>query len=323
MIKISVIVPVYNSELYLSKCIKSIMEQTFKEEYELILINDGSTDHSENIIDKMIEKYGADKIIKINQKNSGQGKARNEGIKKARGKYITFVDSDDYIESNMLEDLYQKAESENAQIVICDFVEEIGKETVYKKSINKNIEDLKNDFIVCVAGPCSKLIKASIFKENDLYFPENIIYEDISIIPAIAIFADNIQYIQKQYYHYLIRENSTMRQANYSDKLESIFVAMENLENIFRKNDCFDQYYEQIEYLYIEHLLYASVGRFVEYKEGSKNIQKIINIMKTKFPNWKKNKYYKQKTLKFRCTCSLFFSNNKLLLNIYKKIRKL
>lgn len=124
MIKISVIVPVYNTELYLAKCIKSIMEQSFEEEYELILINDGSMDHSENIIDKMISKYGTEKIIKINQQNSGQGKARNEGIKKAKGEFVLFVDSDDYIDKDMLKDLYNKAKEEKADIVVCDYAEE-------------------------------------------------------------------------------------------------------------------------------------------------------------------------------------------------------
>ena len=85
MIKISVVVPVYNAERYLIKCINSIMNQSFNEEYELILVNDGSEDHSEDIIDKKIEEFGLNKIIKVNQKNGGQGKARNAGVRVARG----------------------------------------------------------------------------------------------------------------------------------------------------------------------------------------------------------------------------------------------
>jgi len=142
MIKISVVVPVYNAERYLIKCINSIMNQSFNEEYELILVNDGSEDHSEDIIDKKIEEFGLDKIIKVNQKNGGQGKARNAGVRVARGEYITFVDSDDYIDKEMLKDLYEKAIQEKSDLVICDYIEEIGESKVYKKSLYKELEDM-------------------------------------------------------------------------------------------------------------------------------------------------------------------------------------
>ena len=109
--KISVIVPVYNAELYLSKCIESIMNQSFWDKYELILVNDGSEDHSEDIIDEKIQKYGNDKIVKINQINGGQGKARNSGLKVAKGEFVTFVDSDDYIDENMLKELIPESQT--------------------------------------------------------------------------------------------------------------------------------------------------------------------------------------------------------------------
>ena len=114
--KISVIVPVYNAELYLSKCIESIMNQSFGDKYELILVNDGSEDHSEDIIDEKIQKYGNDKIVKINQINGGQGKARNSGLKVAKGEFVTFVDSDDYIDENMLKELYEEALVNNSDL---------------------------------------------------------------------------------------------------------------------------------------------------------------------------------------------------------------
>lgn len=227
--KISVIVPVYNAELYLSKCIESIMNQSFGDKYELILVNDGSEDHSEDIIDEKIQKYGNDKIVKINQINGGQGKARNSGLKVAKGEFVTFVDSDDYIDENMLKELYEEALVNNSDLVICDYVEEIGDTRIYKKSLYKGMDDIKKEYVVTVAGPCSKLIKKSLMMDNDLYFPENMIYEDLAVMPTLGAIANKISYVKKSYYHYFIRENSSMRQMQYSPKLKCIFNALEIL----------------------------------------------------------------------------------------------
>ncbi len=322
MIKISVVVPVYNAERYLIKCINSIMNQSFNEEYELILVNDGSEDHSEDIIDKKIEEFGLNKIIKVNQKNGGQGKARNAGVRVARGEYITFVDSDDYIDKEMLKDLYEKAIQEKSDLVICDYIEEIGESKVYKKSLYKELEDINKEYILTVAGPCSKLIKRSLIDENDLYFPENMIYEDLAVMPTFGAFASKIAYIKKPYYYYYIRSNSSMRQLEYSEKLKNIFKAMELLEKKFVDSDLKEKYKEELEFLYIEHLLYAGIGRFINFKEANEDIKRIHDIMSEKFPNWKKNKYYLQCSKVYKITCNIFWNNNKLLIGLYKKVRK-
>ena len=107
MYKVSVIIPVYNTEQYLNKCLDSLVNQTLKD-IEIILINDGSTDNSQNIIDEYSAKY-PDKIKSFIKENGGQATARNLGITKATGEYIGFVDSDDWIELNMYEELYNKA----------------------------------------------------------------------------------------------------------------------------------------------------------------------------------------------------------------------
>lgn len=320
--KISVIVPVYNAELYLSKCIESIMNQSFKDKYELILVNDGSVDHSEDIIDKKIQKYGNDKIVKINQSNGGQGKARNSGLKAAKGEFVIFIDSDDYIDENMLKELYEEVLANGSDLVICDYIEEVGDTKIYKKSLYKEMDDIKKEYVVTVAGPCSKLIKKSLMVENGLYFPENMIYEDLAVMPVLGVIADKISYVKKAYYYYFIRDNSSMRQMQYSPKLKCIFKALEILESNLKKYDFKDQYKDELEYLYIEHLLYAGIGRFINFNEGKDDIKKIHDIMKLKFPNWKKNKYYKKCSKIYKFTCNMFWNNNKFLIKIYKKIRK-
>ena len=118
-IKVSVIIPVYNVERYIEMCLSSLVEQTL-EDIELIIINDGSPDNSQAIIDRYMEQYPG--MIKcIVRENGGQATARNEGIEIARGEYLAFVDSDDYVEVTMMEKLYSRAKETGADIVACGF----------------------------------------------------------------------------------------------------------------------------------------------------------------------------------------------------------
>ena len=158
--KVSIIVPIYNSEKYMSKCIESILNQTLTE-IEIILVNDGSTDNSGKIIDNYAKKDN--RIRVIHQDNSGPSVARNKGINIAKGKYIGFVDSDDYIEPNMYEELYNNANSKNIEVVMCSYNEnnlynqteyvvkaKLEQDKIYEK------EDIKHNII-------------STFSKNDNY----------------------------------------------------------------------------------------------------------------------------------------------------------
>ena len=232
MYKVSVIVPVFNSEIYLKKCIDSILNQTLID-IEIILIDDGSTDNSLEIIRNYAKDF---KNIKYKSKeNEGQAIARNLGIKLATGDFICFVDSDDYIENTMLEKLYTNALINNSDIVICDYIEEYQNKQIKKKSLFINADSLHKSYILSVAGPCSKIIKTDIFKQNNLKFLENNIYEDLAIIPTLALYSTKISYCEEILYHYVIRNNSTMQQTKYNKKLESIFNVMDSLYSHFNR----------------------------------------------------------------------------------------
>ena len=116
MIKVSVIVPVFNGELYIQKCVESLLKQTLKE-IEIIVVNDGSTDNTLNIV----SQYQDSRLKVISIKNQGQGKARNIGVQEAKGRYLGFVDSDDYIKEDMFEELYECANKKQADLVICPY----------------------------------------------------------------------------------------------------------------------------------------------------------------------------------------------------------
>lgn len=316
MYKISVIVPIFNSEKYLHKCLNSILNQTLKD-IEIILIDDGSTDNSLEIIQQYSNKHN--NIKYKYKKNEGQAIARNLGIEMATGEFITFVDSDDYIDENMLEKLYENAIQNKSDIVLCDYVEEYKNINIKKKTLFIKDEDIHKSYIVSVAGPCSKIIKTQIFKQNNLKFLANNIYEDLAIIPTLALYAKTISYCEEVLYHYVIRENSTMQQTKYTKKLESIFNVMEYLSKQFEGTE----YTQEIEFLYINHLLYAGCGRFLKYKNTNKMILKIITIINNSYPNWKKNKYFKKQSKIYKLICNIFMRNKFLEINLYKFFRKI
>ena len=316
MYKISVIIPVYNSEKYLEKCLESILSQTLSD-FEIILIDDGSNDNSLEIIKKYAANHS--NIIYKSKPNEGQAVARNLGIEMATGEFICFIDSDDYIEKDMLEILYENGIKNNSDIIICDYLEDFQNKSIYKKSLYIDSENLIKSYIVCVAGPCSKIIKTDLIKQNGLKFLENNIYEDLAVIPTLALYTNNISYCKKPFYHYVIRTNSTMQQTKYNKKLESIFNVMDYLSEHFSQKG----YDEELEFLYINHLLYAGCGRFLKYKNTDEMILKIINTINSKFPNWENNKYFKNQSTLYRLTCNVFMKNNKLEISLYKLFRRI
>ena len=311
MPKISIIIPVYNTEKYIEKCLNSILNQTFND-FEVIAIDDGSTDSSLEIL----KKYESDeRFVIIHKENEGQAVARNIGIKKASGEYITFVDSDDYIDKNMLEDLYRLVQEKDADVAICDILKESkADKLVFKNYWDVNTEKNKN-MMTSHMGPVARLYKRDLFIKHNIFFKEKIIYEDLATVPLLAMVSQKIEYIEKPYYHYIIRENSTMQKITYSEKLENIFDVMTFLENKITPD-----YKEELEYLHIEHLLYSASLRFFKFQKKDM-LLKIQKIMKQKYPNYTKNMYYKKKSIKFKIVCHLFYYKNYLLLSLITKGR--
>lgn len=317
--KISVIVPVYNVEEYILRCLNSIKSQTFKD-YEIIIVNDGATDGSSALVEQFIKENNDISINYICQENAGLAMARNVAIPKALGEYICFIDSDDFIEDTMLEKLYTKAIATNADVVVCNFkkVFEDGKEEILNQFINWRNDIIKN-YIVSGPSACGKLIKTNLLINNNLFFPKGIYYEDLGVMPAVAIYANKIEYVEEALYGYFQRANSIMNQPKYNKKFEHIFISLENLTNIFKNENAYDKYIDEIEYLYIEHLLHAACLRFLPFKEGEKNIDRIIEIMKNNWPHFSKNKYFKKCSIKYRIICNLFYKKR---LKLLKKLLK-
>ena len=177
---ISIVVPIYNAEKYLDKCIDSMINQT-KKELEFILVNDGSTDNTE----KIIKSYKDKRIKYFKNKNQGIGKTRNFGIEKATGKYLMFLDSDDYLDKTACEKLYNKAEKEKLDLVVFDFyrVEQNGlKEVIIDDFKNSSLKNNPELLLTINLGPCNKLYKREIITNNNSKFIENLKYEDTTFV---------------------------------------------------------------------------------------------------------------------------------------------
>lgn len=315
--KISVIIPVYNVEDYLSKCLDSIVNQNFND-YEIIIIDDGSIDNSHQIILEYKRKF-PDKIVSIKKKNEGQAVARNIGIEMARGEYILFVDSDDYIACDTLRTVYDYAEKDKVDIVCFDSYKILNDNIIdYVRGYN-NIDDNLKRYIVSQDCPWGMLIRTELIKKNKLFFPKLRAYEDVSIVPAYALYTKKITFIDKKLYYYFIRKGSTMNQLVYSEKLESIFDSMNHLYNIFKKSNRIDIYHDEIEFLFIKHLLHGAGLRFIEFDNYETNFNKINDMMKKFFPHWFKNKYFKKESLKYKIMCQLLYKKK---INLIKKLKR-
>lgn len=308
--KISVIVPIYNVENYLEKCIQSLLDQDL-DEYEIILVNDGSPDNSQAIIDKYVEMY-PNKIIGYKKENGGQGSARNLGVAKAKGEYILFVDSDDYVEKNMLKKCYDNIKENNFDILVFDYCELKEQEKTHKTSMPEISENMKINYLLSEPSPCNKLFKKSLWIDNNLKFQENVIYEDLGLIPTIVKYAENIGYLKEDLYNYVIRKDTSMKQLKYTEKLQNIFYIMSILDTALEK-----EFKDELEYIYIVHLLHGAGLRFLKFDEGKKDIEKIATIMKEKFPRWAKNKYLKSKGFKYKMVCNLLYHKQ---IKVLKKI---
>lgn len=313
MIEVSVIVPVYNAEKYIKRCVESLLAQSFRE-FEIIFVNDGSTDKSKDMLMQYKEESISIRIV--DKENGGQGSARNAGIKEAKSEFLVFVDIDDYVKEDMLLKLYEKQRKTNADIVWCDALKVKADESLgtLDQDVNWTKNDI-NDYFLNNASPWRKLIRTSLIKENDLYFPNIRFYEDVAVVPAYGLYAKIIAYVSEPLYYYDLHEGSTMHQVKYDKRLECVFEALDILKKHYVDSNISNGYHDALEFIYIDHLLHAASLRFFMFDEGKKELDKIVEVFKKDYPKWMNNVYYKQKGLKYRIICYLFYKKQYWLLN--------
>ncbi|MFC0428580.1 glycosyltransferase [Chryseobacterium scophthalmum] len=235
--KVSVIVPVYNVEHYLAKCLDSLVNQSLQN-IEIIVVNDGSKDGSGNIIKQYSEKY-SDKIKSFTKENGGLSDARNFGIDQATGDYLGFVDSDDYVSGTMFEDMLNLAEKNDAEMVICNIqkVDEDGNVTqklpqipnMPKKIVLEKHFSVFSDLSYFA---CNKLFKRELF--IDKRFKKGVHFEDIQLIPQLLLECKILAQTQNFHYQYLERADSISKTHN--ERGLDILKAVEDVEEVFKNS---------------------------------------------------------------------------------------
>lgn len=288
--KVSVIVPVYNVYDYLDKCLNSLVNQTLKE-LEIIVVNDGSTDKSQSIIDKYQKKYSNIKAYK--KTNSGLSDTRNFGLKYVTGEYVTFVDSDDYIEPDMYFKMYEKAKTEDFDIVACDinYVYPDREESlvVDPKKDTTNIKELFINFYPTV---CTKLFKRELFTKSKLEFKSGVWYEDVEFMYRLLPYIKSIGVIHEAFYNYLQREKSIT--STISPKIYDYINNFNGLVDYYKKNKYYDEYKKELEYAYVRYVYATFIKTCLSYdeKEYLKAVDEAIKNVKRQFPKYHRNKYF-------------------------------
>ncbi len=317
-IKFSVIIPVYNIEKYIKKCINSILEQSYKN-FEIIVVDDGSTDESNLLINNINDN----RIRIIKKNNGGLSSARNEGIKYVTGDYIWFVDGDDYIEPDALNKLNIKILEENPE-VLCFYYY---KEYEGKKIINADKIDWKNiiQYPLINTSACAKVFKTSYYIENKFLFPDGKIYEDLALIPFVLAKAKKVSLIDEPLYDYVYRKSSIMNSNNkFNPNRDDKFFAIDYLYNNFIKYKIFDKYREELEYLAIKHLLitYSTeilpYSRKIYYERCIRVLKKLDSINR----NWKNNQYLKKSAITSRVYVKFFKLRQFWLCKLLLKFKK-
>lgn len=286
MYKVSVIVPIYNVEKYIKKCLNSLVNQTLQE-IQIILVNDGSKDKSGEIAKEYAQMY-KNKILYLEKENGGLSDARNYGIPYAEGEYIAFIDSDDYIDENAYEEMYDKAKKENSDYVECDFIWEYPNKN--KIDRYKEYTDLKEMFKNVRVVAWNKLIKKEIILKNNLYFPKGLRYEDVEFTYKLIPFINKFAYVDKPFIHYVQREGSIANVQN--ERTAEIFTVLDNVIEFYKKNNIYEKYRDELEYNYARYLLCSSLKRMCKIKDKTireKLLTESWKRLNSNFPNWKEN----------------------------------
>lgn len=261
MPKISIIVPVYNVEKYIDKCLKSLVNQTLQD-IEIIILNDGTQDKSVNIIEKYV-KENPSKIKYYEKENGGLSSARNYGLEYATGEYIAFLDSDDYVENNMYEEMYNLAKQEDADMVECDFIWEWDyvKKVFDKRREYKTKEDMmKKPRVVA----WNKIYKREVLDKYKIRFPEGLIYEDMEFFYKLLPHLNKISYIHKYFVHYTQRDDSITNKQ--TEKVEDIFKILDNIFDYYIDNNLYNKYQKELKYMSRRILLGSSLKRIFKIK---------------------------------------------------------
>jgi len=242
-LKISVVVPVYKAETYLRRCLDSLLSQSL-EDFEILLVDDGSPDKSGIICDEYARK---DNRIRVFHKpNGGVSSARQKGLDEAKGEYVIHADPDDWVEPDMLDELYKKAKAEEADMVICDYYINFSQKQLYvtQKPSSLEPENVQCELFQQLHGSCcNKLIRRACYKKYQIKFPQEIFtHEDLYVNLALLNHHIKVAYLHRAFYHYdqVINTNSLVRKTNLQSRYDNAVKILDIFQRLLNGTKAYD-----------------------------------------------------------------------------------
>lgn len=300
---LSIIIPVFNAEKYLKRCLESVFTAIVfapKTKTEVILVDNNSEDKSLDIAQEFVKKSPLNIKI-LHCRARGASAARNYGAKKAGGKYIWFIDADDTISQDSILLLSAKAEEEKSELTM------LGAERIYQDShtdylsaIDPKSREWKSRFVRYGAGPWQFLILKKWWEENKFVFREGIIHEDMEMVSSFVLYLHKFASVDKPLYHYYQNDDSVLHKNKWDPHYLDIFEALEGLHHRFSKANALREYHDELEWFFVWNLLIDSNKDFKKFKEGRIGLKKSREILKKYYKNWRKNKFLKSKPLKLK-----------------------
>lgn len=322
----SIVVPVYQVEAYIAECIESLTAQTYKN-IEILLVDDGSPDRSGKICDAYAQKDS--RIRVLHKQNGGVSDARNRGIQEARGEYLFFVDGDDFAAPVLVEKTISCAQKQQADIVIFDYeaVEEgTGRRDFCHFHLPENqIFNVKStpEILLKNPSPWSRMYRRQFWEETGAVFPQGIHYEDLAIIPRLALKAERIAYMGGEpLYYYRLRQGSIMTSRNFENNYKDRTCALNGLREYFRKNQAEEMCHTELEYLFFEHGYFVPSKEIILADAKSPWLQSFRQYVLENYPGVFKNPYIRQLSKKDKLLLFLMKRGQYSAMNFLSGLRR-
>lgn len=296
MIKVSVIVPVYNAVKYIDRFMECLLGQTL-DEMEIIAINDKSTDDTGMMLDAWQEKYPSKIKVIHSEKNGGPGGARNLGLLHATGEYVGFMDCDDVVDEDLFKKLYGSAKEKDCDIVDCGYYDERNERAVltFTDDVIGELDDEKRSNIIRASGySFAKIFRKTMFNDETLRFRTNVIYEDLDFLIAMTLAAKKVGNVKEVLYVYKNNEQSASKEKNEQKKFDDMMGAFMAIDSMKYQ----DGVKEAMEYAMINcaacAISFCLFNQDNPYFKLIDNVQYLRAILKEKHLDWNNNSYVKQ-----------------------------
>lgn len=326
---VSVIVPVFNVEKYLGRCLDSLVGQTLRD-IEIICVNDFSTDGSLTILQSYAKQDSRIKIINLPE-NRKQGGARNAGLREAQAPFVAFVDSDDWVDENMFLKLWTYADSEGLDIACSDYFAYHGDLDIRRcKNLpadvfNSDEDTRKRAFLLNDVRLWTNLYRKQLFFEYGLFFPEHLLYEDNAIVAALYLSARRIGKLNMPFYYYRCDNTSTTRSTNnyrYFDRLKTSKLFLEHMKRL----GFYSRYPMEVEFRFVElfyvNTVMVALSQFNPPEESY--IEKVTEEVRLLCPCFRESRYYKERIpLRIRAVLYLISCNTHFGIVAYQILKKL